>query len=1109
MTSEKNSFTTGANASPNSPSPTAVLAEGKRAMEAAGLGFREEIQLNTVDPVRVRSILRPKGDKDIWYVARTSATGRIWIVANDWNKPGQPNFVWIQGGKKLTRKQRDVIDAEIQIEREKREAAERIKHEKTAVEAQAMWDAAKPARPDHPYLVRKGVEPRGLRGGPWTIRWEDDNGVEHTREEQDYLYVPIYDALTGKLVNIQGIRPEKTKHGNDKWFLAGGKTVGCFSHILNSKAEGAPDIRKHIGFAEGYATAAAVHKLTGLSMLITLNAGNTPVVAEIQHKKYPERHQEHFADNDCWKPRASNPGLLAGITAVEQTISAGGSASIVFPTGLAEGKTDWDDLAQHDAELAKSQIEGQRANAEATLGAAKNILARADAVKIQYDADERCEREAAELEEAQAEIDAVMQQAESEDCDPRDAEVRPTARKAKAAERPVVIRKDYVATARQFLERKCRDEKGRLTLKSQLSTFYHHNGYCYRAQDDEVMDARLWRFLDKALALTGKKGSDDQKTEDYRPDKAAVANVLAATASQTVIGSNVTAPMWLANGENMPAPREIAACRNGLLHLPTGTLIEHTPDYWSHNVLGFDYQPDAPKPENFLRFLNEVWADEDGVIDADAEGKIDMLQELLGYLIANDTSLHKIALFVGPMRCGKGTIGKVMKALLGEENISAPTLSSMTTQFGLQSSIDKSVALVGDARTGRSTNETAVIERFLSISGEDSIDIDRKNKTTWTGRLSIRFVILSNEMPRLADATGALPSRFIVFRFSNSFLGREDRDLFDKKLLPEMPGILNWAIEGWKRLTARGHFNPPASSVQAVDRMKSLGSPVFSFVAEECTLKSGAEVPLDVLYKAWNVWREDAGVKESYSKEIFAKNLYEAFPMVSAARKRADTEARPDQKKRDKRDKVCTGITLNRLPKPDKPSKKVEAKAEPAQSPAAPTEPAKVPPPMNPALAAQVEQTMAAAQAIRESDPPFEMYGDNQAEQAPTDRADTDQVADAGEDERARAAQADAEAARVAQARAEERVKEAEARAAAAEARAKKAETAFSDFGEARLREANEAIANIMQARETDEYEGPEEYEEPEDHHQPSKYIHSGMGLRVAREITDVQPPQA
>jgi hypothetical protein len=75
-------------------------------------------------------------------------------------------------------------------------------------------------------------------------------------------------------------------------------------------------------------------------------------------------------------------------------------------------------------------------------------------------------------------------------------------------------------------------------------------------------------------------------------------------------------------------------------------------------------------------------------------------------------------------------------------------------------------------------------------------------------RLPTRIVILANEQPVFHDPSRALQRRLLTLRTTRSFGGKEDIALTDK-LLKELPGILNWAIEGWKRLHSRGHFEIP------------------------------------------------------------------------------------------------------------------------------------------------------------------------------------------------------------------------------------------------------------------------------------------------------------
>ena len=149
--------------------------------------------------------------------------------------------------------------------------------------------------------------------------------------------------------------------------------------------------------------------------------------------------------------------------------------------------------------------------------------------------------------------------------------------------------------------------------------------------------------------------------------------------------------------------------------------------------------------------------------------------------------------------------------------------------------IDKRAAIISDARLGGQVDGNAVAERLLSISGEDAQTIDVKYGAHWSGRLAVRFLLLTNELPRIGDASGALASRFIVLTLRESFYGREDRSL-TKRLIRELPGILNWALDGLDRLHDRGYFEMPQSSTEAIRVIEDLGSPVGAFVRDWCVV---------------------------------------------------------------------------------------------------------------------------------------------------------------------------------------------------------------------------------------------------------------------------------
>ncbi|NJO55860.1 MAG: NTP-binding protein [Rhodospirillales bacterium] len=283
-------------------------------------------------------------------------------------------------------------------------------------------------------------------------------------------------------------------------------------------------------------------------------------------------------------------------------------------------------------------------------------------------------------------------------------------------------------------------------------------------------------------------------------------------------------PCWLDHADEQPPAVEILAVENGLLHTPSRTLLPHTPTFFNVNALPFAYEPTAACP-GWLSFLNSLWPDD--------PSSIATLQEWFGYALLPDTSQQKILLLIGQPCSGKGTIARILHALLGIENVASPTLSGLATNFGLEPLIGKLLATVADARL--SGSHSLVVERLLSISGEDALTVDRKNRTHWTGKLDTRIMVLTNELPRFHDQSSALPRRFIVLRTAQSFYGREDPGL-TQRLLVELPGILNWALAGLDRLRERGHFLQPESGQGDVELLHDAASPVSAFVRDCCRL---------------------------------------------------------------------------------------------------------------------------------------------------------------------------------------------------------------------------------------------------------------------------------
>lgn len=410
------------------------------------------------------------------------------------------------------------------------------------------------------------------------------------------------------------------------------------------------------------------------------------------------------------------------------------------------------------------------------------------------------------------------------------------------------------------------------TLHHQGGTFFTWNETHYRESTSEDMRSRLYEFLDQAETPTKKEG----ETAPFNPNKSKVANVAEALAAVTQLDSTIRAPAWI-DRRSDPAPADLVACTNGLLHLPTRELIPHSPEFFGLNALEFDYQPRASEPKQWMAFLNQIWTDD--------PQSVEMLQELFGLLLTGDTSHQKAFLIVGPKRSGKGTIARVLTALLGRDNVAGPTLSSLGQNFGLAPLIGKRLAIISDARLGGKSDQQMVVERILSITGEDTLSVDRKFREAWTGRLDTRFVVMTNELPRLSDASGALASRFMILLMTRSFFGREDQALTDK-LMKELPGILNWSLDGWARLKGRGYFVQPSSAAEAQRDFEDLGSPIGAFVRDCCNVGPTYECRPESLYNRWLDWCREQNILHPGTVQTFGRDIRSVVSSIKSVQHR-------------------------------------------------------------------------------------------------------------------------------------------------------------------------------------------------------------------------------
>lgn len=260
-----------------------------------------------------------------------------------------------------------------------------------------------------------------------------------------------------------------------------------------------------------------------------------------------------------------------------------------------------------------------------------------------------------------------------------------------------------------------------------------------------------------------------------------------------------TALRWL---NKLPTPaiaQAIIPVGNGYLHVEDGRLLlkNHDKSLGLRHVLACDYDPLAPKPVAFLRFIERV------LPDADVLARV---QEYVGYTLLPDARFQRAQIWIGGGANGKGTLANLIQAL--HHRTAAVQLDALDG-FKMTGMIGASLIYCDEAPQ-RNINEQAM----KSLIAGELVQIDQKYRDPITVRINGKWLILANHVPAVTDQSTGFWRRFDIVPFDVCVPERERDPMLASRIAgSELSGLLNWALDGLLRLLARGRFDEalPAS----------------------------------------------------------------------------------------------------------------------------------------------------------------------------------------------------------------------------------------------------------------------------------------------------------
>lgn len=238
---------------------------------------------------------------------------------------------------------------------------------------------------------------------------------------------------------------------------------------------------------------------------------------------------------------------------------------------------------------------------------------------------------------------------------------------------------------------------------------------------------------------------------------------------------------------------------------------------------------------------------------------VELAWQIIAYLLYSGNPLHSAIMLVGSGRNGKGTLLRVIKALIGEENIGSASLADMAEhKFAIAPLFGKLANIAGDI-------DPIYLERtghFKEFTGGDLMKAEFKGRDLFFYTPWAVHIFSANKIPASADTTAGYLSRWVILPFPNSFEGREDCTL-DSRLAIELPGILATALRRLPGLLSDGQFRTSKSATDAKDEFSHRVDQVRAWL-HDCTEKISEDpkypnstgvlrTDLYTFYKGWCV----------------------------------------------------------------------------------------------------------------------------------------------------------------------------------------------------------------------------------------------------------------
>jgi len=377
----------------------------------------------------------------------------------------------------------------------------------------------------------------------------------------------------------------------------------------------------------------------------------------------------------------------------------------------------------------------------------------------------------------------------------------------------------------------------------------------YVTEQDQFYDYKngLWKiatdgYVEKAIRDLIKAKTSDWDTQAKRNEVlSALKDYLTCYESRDKFDVGINPNLTLIN------------LKNGMLNWETGELKPHDKSYYSTCQLNVSYDPKA-KSELWDQCLIQWIPDEKTRL---------FMQEFSGYCLIPDTRYHRAVILIGAGNNGKSTFLYTIEELFGKENLSSIPLAKLAERFEIAQIQHKLVNVCADIESGY-IEQTSNIKKIIS---GDTLRGELKYKPSFDFTPVARLWFSCNEIPKASDRSEAWYRRFEYATFPNRFEGDDqDTRLKEKLTEPEtLSTVLNWALEGLRRLDKQGRFTISDQMIEVKEQYELENDNVAAFVDEMIEFPVECNIPKTWLYQKYVEYCDNSGTKPIGKRRFIAR----------------------------------------------------------------------------------------------------------------------------------------------------------------------------------------------------------------------------------------------